>query len=436
MKKLYGSCAILWVAVLAGGCSPSQFIGQTARKEILQQPELAGAQVGISIYEPATARYLYNYQENKHFVPASNTKLFTLYAGLKYLGDSLVALRYRETDTALFVLPSGDPTFLHPDYAVQPAILLLQKKKKPVHLYDNNWQDQPLGRGWSWDDYNDDYMAERSSLPVYGNTIRWVEDSSSASFYSLPDINWPVRFTNDTTRKTFFVQRDRNENIFEITEGKESHRAQDVPFITNGLASAAILLKDTIGQPVYVTHNPHMPSSGLITLHSQPIDSLFQSMMYRSDNFFAEQTLLMVGNEHLGVMNDGKIIASLLQNDLKELPQRPVWVDGSGLSRYNLFTPQDFVWLLDKMSKEFGMNRMKALLPTNGHGTLGNYYKKDSGYVYAKTGSMSGVICISGYLYTKKEKLLIFSVLVNNNIGAGTVRRRVEHLLHTIRERY
>jgi D-alanyl-D-alanine carboxypeptidase/D-alanyl-D-alanine-endopeptidase (penicillin-binding protein 4) len=159
--------------------------------------------------------------------------------------------------------------------------------------------------------------------------------------------------------------------------------------------------------------------------------------MYRSDNFFAEQTLLMVSNERLGLMNDAKIIDTLLKGDLKELPQRPFWVDGCGLSRNDLFTPMDFVWLLNKMSAEFGLARMKGILPTGGTGTLANYYKQDSGYIYAKTGSLSGVMALSGYLVTRTSRLLIFSVLVNNYSGSGTaVRRKVESLLHTIREKY
>ena len=57
---------------------------------LLTRPELVAGQVGICVYDPAKATYIYNYQGDKYFIPASNTKLFTLYAGLKYLGDSLV----------------------------------------------------------------------------------------------------------------------------------------------------------------------------------------------------------------------------------------------------------------------------------------------------------------------------------------------------------
>ena len=451
MKQFFGVFLVLtgigWQA-----CSPSHVIGRFAQKELLEQPGIQSAQVGISLYDPAKAAYLYNWQENKYFIPASNTKLFTLYAGMKYLGDSLVGIRYRQTDTAVFVVPSGDPTLLHPDFPRQPVIGFLQKTKKNIYLTETNWQDRPLGRGWAWDDYNDDYMSERSPLPVYGNLIRWIQDSASASFYSIPDINWDVRFTTDTLKKTFFVRRDFNKNAFEITEGKGRNEERRVPFITDGVASATVLLKDTIGRTIFISsgnaasgssasaargqsgHPPHTP---LQVIHSQPTDSLLRPMMYRSDNFFAEQTLLMVSNERLGVMNDARIIDTLLKNDLRELPQKPLWVDGCGLSRNDLFTPKDFVWLLDKMKNEFGLARMKGILPTGGTGTLASYYQQDSGYIFAKTGSLSGVVALSGYLITKKDHLLIFSVLINNHTaGATAIRKKIEKLIEMVREKY
>ena len=225
--------------------------------------------------------------------------------------------------------------------------------------------------------------------------------------------------------KNFFVKRNLAENVFIITQGTEKYKEQDVPFVTHGLQSAVELLKDTVSKKIFINHSPlTIDHSKFTILHSQPVDSLFKPMMYRSDNFFAEQTLLMAGNELLGFMNDEKIIDTLLKTDLKDLPQKPVWVDGSGLSRYNLFTPQDFIWLLNKMKNDFGLERMKRLLPTGGNGTLGNYYKQDSGRIYAKTGSMSGVICLSGYLITQKNRLLIFSVLVNNHNGNGSAIRK------------
>src|ERR1700743_756437 len=125
------SAVFCWQACTTGrqmhSASGRNGVGAFVQDSLLARPELAGAQVGICIYDPATAGYLYNFQGDKYFVPASNTKLFSLFAGLKYLGDSLVGIRYRTTDTALLVLPAGDPTFLHPAYAVQPVMDLMRK---------------------------------------------------------------------------------------------------------------------------------------------------------------------------------------------------------------------------------------------------------------------------------------------------------------------
>lgn len=461
MKSSSGAAVLLLFATaLMQACSPAHFIGKEAERDLVRQPGLQGAQVGISIYDPGSARYLYDFQGDKFFVPASNTKLFTLYAGLRYLGDSLAGIRYWKTDTAIFLIPSGDPTLLHPDFSRQPVIDLLQRTKKKIWLIDNNWQDQALGKGWAWDDYNEDYAAERSSLPVYGNTIRWVQEwpkskgtdlsvDATPSFYSLPEVDWRVRFNPDAGQKKFLVERERDENVFRITGGEEKYKTQDVPFITYGVGSALVLLKDTVGKTIFTRQQlplglyDRSPSAqagsshGWMVLHSQPVDSLFRPMMWHSDNFFAEQTLLMVSNERLGIMNDARIIDTLLNGDLRELPQRPVWVDGSGLSRYDLFSPRDFVWVLDKMSRDFGLARMERLLPTGGEGTLGAYYKGDSGAIFAKTGSMSGIVSLSGYLVTKKNRLLIFSILVNNHSGGATaVRRKIERLVEAIREKY
>ena len=144
----------------------------------------------------------------------------------------------------------------------------------------------------------------------------------------------------------------------------------------------------------------------------------------------------MVSAKLLNEMNDEKIIDTLLKIDYKDLPQKPHWVDGSGLSHYNLFSPQDFVMLLNKMKDTFGIDRIKNILATGGTGTLRSYYRNDAGYIFAKTGTLSGVVALSGFLYTRKNKLLIFSVLVNNHHASATnIRKVVEKFIEEVRNK-
>lgn len=431
------------------GCSPSAFISREAKTNILHTTELENAHVGIAIYDASSNKSLYRYQSNKYFIPASNTKLFTCYAALKYLGDSITGIYYREDDTAVYLVPAGDPTFLHPDYARQPVMNFLKSSNKKLYITDKNWKDNSLGFGWSWDDYNSDYMAERSPFPVFGNVIRWTQERDTAqkniggefnnpvSIYSIPEVNWKVRFNTEPNNTTFYVRRKKEENEFIITEGKELKKMQDVPFVTNGVQSALELIEDSVGRPITLFTKAINNNITLHSIKSQPLDSLLTPMMHRSDNFFAEQSLLMVSQHLLGYMSSAKVIDTLLKSDFRELPQMPRWVDGSGLSRYNLFTPEDFIWLLNKMKSEFGMDRLKQILPTGGTGTLLHFFRDGNGFLFAKTGTLSGQVALGGYLYTKKNKLLIFSILVSNHNGsAAAIRKRTEAFLQKLRDQY
>lgn len=437
-KKGMYLLALGWLVMVGAGCGTAKKLGISARENVLNTEALRTAHVGISVYEPATGKYWFNYQGDKYFVPASNTKIPTCYAAMKYLGDSLVGFRYSIDNDYIMLTASGDPTFLHPEFNSKRAIDLLSKSKAvSIRLIDYDFGY--FGSGWTANDFLASYMTERSPFPLYGNMARfYIENASIQTF--------PRYFKKDlinnhkTAVRGFEIERQREANNFHVTEGKEKQLV--VPFHTRDFLDKNIgytiqreLLSDTLKKEV--TTGNYIQTPELLVFHSQPTDSLLKPMMHRSDNFFAEQSLLMASNEHLGFMNDAKIIDTILKTDFKDLPQKPRWVDGSGLSRYNLFTPQDFVFILNKMKNEFGMARIKEVFPSGGEGTLSSYYKKDSTFIYAKTGSLSGVLALSGFLYTKGGKELIFSVLVNNHNGSATnVRRAVEKFIQGIREKY
>lgn len=436
MKFLLVSWFLL---LLLSGCSITKQISRKAKADIIYSETFSSAHTGISIYEPATGKYWYDYQGNKYFVPASNTKIPTCYAALKHLGDSLVGLRYQLGEDAIYILPTGDPTFLHPDFKVHRVYDFLKNTGKKIILNTSNWQDERWGSGWSWNDYSESYMAERSVMPVYGNVVRI--SNTLKTLKVSPDFFFPgiIRdSSSDWNGYPSSIKREITSNKFFIESTLKKENEVETPFYTGDGKAIYNLLADTLHRQVY-EGSAYYDRKNLKTLafHSQSTDSLFKITMHRSDNFFAEQALLMVSNEILDIMNDEKIIDTLLKTDFKDIPQKPRWVDGSGLSRYNLFTPRDFVWIFNRMENEFGLERVKNILPTGGSGTLSSYYKADSNYIFAKTGTLSGVVALSGFLYTKKNKLLIFSVLVNNHHGSATnIRRAVEKFLMGIRNRY
>lgn len=484
MRKIVaGSILVLFFA----SCSLQKKIARSAQTTILSNTALSTAHVGISIFEPATGKRWYDFQGDKYFIPASNTKIPTCYAAMKYLGDSLPGLKYAISvadnfqDTVLAFQPTGDPTFLHPDFKTQPVLDFLRNSaERPNYqlgFFDAAWKDDHWGSGWAWTDYDAAYMAERSSFPIYGNVIdirvnelenRNIRDTLFPGKIKLFKTQTPT-FDSLVNQYTYSIERrhavakqpqvriERNlhGNSFSIISSNGAFAPTSIPFITQGSNMAQGILYNDLGirfgllykdrRDVGSAYRFLYPGYNVRTtqidrwynVYSQPTDSMLRLMMHRSDNFFAEQSLLMVSNELIGEMNDAKLVDTLLKTDFKDLPQRPRWADGSGLSRYNLFTPQDIIAILHKMKNEFGMERIKVIFPTGGEGTISSYYKMESGYIYAKTGTLSGVVALSGYLVTKKNKELIFSVLVNNHQASATdVRRAVEKFLQSVRNNY
>ena len=398
---------------------------------LLASPDLNGAHIGFVVYDPSNKKFLYNYQGDKYFIPASNIKIVTCYTAMKFLGDSLLGLRYVvKPDSTVEVEANGDPTFLHPDFINQPAYNFL-KKQKTILLTDDNWKSKGWGMGWSWDDYESDYMAQRSIMPIYGNVVHFNKYSrpTTAPLYFQKLLDNGAGINNGM----FEIKRDIGANRFSAVPSTTIFGGEDIPFYTGDQELLINLLEDTLHNKVLPVHFKIDRYPDVVKIYTQPTDSMLKIMMHRSDNFFAEQSLLMVSNELLAEMSTSKIIDSLLKTTFSFLPQKPKWVDGSGLSRYNLFTPEDFVAILNKMKEDFAWERITNILASGGSGTLGNYYKNSAGKIYAKTGSLSNNVALSGYIITKAGNNLTFSVLVSNYTGNNSnIRRSVERFLNYV----
>ncbi len=439
MKKMLFSFShtffLFFIISFLASCSVQKQIAKQAQKALLASPDLSSAHIGISIFDPGLHTYLFNYQSDKNFIPASNTKLFTLYAGLKYLGDSLVAARYKVENGTLILQATGDPTFLHPDFKYQPLLSFLQQKEINEININTDFSSESFGRGWAWDDFEDEYMAERDPFPMYGNlaSISFNGDS----IQTVPEVLKPFIIGMPVKDRKWKVNRELGGHIYTIdtAEGTIDNEKRVTMAMNKGLF-ASRYLADTLRKEVKRIYDA-LSRSESIPIYSQPKDSLFKIMIHRSDNFFAEQTLLMVSNEKLGEMNDIRMIDTLLATDFKDLPQKPRWIDGSGLSRYNLFSPRDLVWILNKLKDEFGLERLKVIFPGANEGTLKGLYGGYENHIYAKTGTLSNNLALSGYLITRKNKMLLFSVLINNHqSSAAAIRKQIETFLGEIINKY
>ncbi|MGB8704749.1 MAG: D-alanyl-D-alanine carboxypeptidase [Gillisia sp.] len=416
---------LLLISFLLGSCSGLRIHHQL--KKGLQDEVFANSFTGVAFFDLQKNRMLYQKNAQKYFTPASNMKLFSFYAGLKFLGDSIEGIYYRETHDSLIFTGTGDPSFLNHKLQVSTVYNFLGKTSTPLYYQPKKFYDENFGPGWAWDDYNYAFSAERSSFPIYGNLVE-ITFPVSSEVRILPRIfQKSLRKSQDTLLPP---GRENDTNIFYYPPSTDRvSKKRYIPFKYSPELFVQ-LLSDTLHKPVKLLDRTS--HSRLTTpIYSIPTDSLYKTMLQESDNFMAEQLLYMVSQKISDTLTASETIDFLKNDIFKELPQEPVWVDGSGLSRYNMVTPEDLVFLLKKIHKEIPEKRLFELLPVGGKsGTLKNAFKEEPPFIFAKTGSLSNNYSLSGYLKTRKGKIILFSFMNNHFvIPSSEIKAAMEKIL-------
>ncbi|WP_093113435.1 D-alanyl-D-alanine carboxypeptidase/D-alanyl-D-alanine-endopeptidase [Salinimicrobium catena] len=429
LKNTLQAFFVLLLTILFSSCSGSKSTFRSVEKQLERSPVFEKGFPGLMVYDPENRKVLYEYNSDKYFTPASNTKLFTFYTGLKMLGDSVPALRYTVKNDSLIFKGTGDPSLLNPYLPESRVIPFLKQAEAELFYLPPVVQETFFGPGWAWDDYNDYYSVERSAFPVYGNEVTFTP----SELQEKPEA-FPALFREALTADTLLqkrIRRDLFTNQFRYP--KNFSKEQTVPLKTSA-ETAIRLLSDTLVRPVQILSiNPNITFQK--TLYSIPTDSLYKRMLQESDNFIAEQTLLLAANEISDSLRTGIAIKHMKEHFLKDLPDELKWVDGSGLSRYNLTTPRNMVRLLEKIKKEVSQKRLFHLLPAGGRsGTIEKQFKADEPWIFAKTGSLSNNYSLSGYMITKKGELLIFSFMNSNYVvPSAELKEQIEVILRAIR---
>lgn len=381
---------------------------------------------GLLVYNPKTKDTIYKHNANKYFTPASNTKIFTLYTALQVLPEQIPAFKYIVENDTITIRGTGNPTFLHLFFN-DSTLLKMVKNHKKVNLILDNFSDDKFAPGWAWEDYDTYFSPEKSSLPMYGNVVTVSNDAGLKSS--------PKAMKNNIVFSEINKKRAFNENTFYYNPKRND--TIEVPMVIDSLLLTK-LWNDILPSKASIFKNSVKKTNQIAYNNIKP-DSLYKRMMLVSDNFLAEQILIMASSTLSDTLSSKNIINSILKNQLKDLKQKPRWVDGSGLSRYNLFTPTSFVEVLAKLHNQIPQQRLFNLFPVGGKsGTLKRYYSGESKpYIYAKSGTLGNNYSLSGYLITNSGETLIFSFM-NNHYKKSTIdiKKRMELIFEWLRDNY
>ncbi|WP_420400157.1 D-alanyl-D-alanine carboxypeptidase [Flagellimonas sp.] len=410
------------VFFLLVSCSSSRFASFESK---LESSPLNRSFHSLVVFNIDKQKEVYNHLGDRYFTPASNTKIVTLYTGTKFLPQQVPTLKYISQNDTLYFEGTGDPSLLHPYFKDSTAIDLIQKHNTVLwHPY--NASENRYGPGWAWEDFDTYFSPEKSALPLYGNVV---------TLFNVPTFKAsPELFSDSVLTKETQFRREEFQNQFylnpKITDTIE------VPFIID-IDITQRLLQDILGKDVALVDE--FPQGPKEILYGIPMDSIYKRMMHKSDNFLAEQILMLASSTLSDTLSTKTAINTMLDEYLSDLPHKPRWVDGSGLSRYNLFTPNSLVHILKKLHNEIPEERLFQLFPTwDATGTVDAW--KHPGlqpFIFAKSGSFGNHYNLSGYLKTKSGSVFIFSFMNNHfRVPSHDIRTYIFETLKSIHEKY
>lgn len=407
------------------------------------------------VVDSATGDVLGESMADRGFAPASNHKLLTAAIAFESLGPAHRFVTRVATDVTLedglhrgrlagnlWVLGGGDPTFAEPAHAERQwreiAAALRQAGIERVGgrvRGDASWfGGANRGHGWQWDYLADDYAAPFGGLCAAGNvlTLRIKAEEGHVSITMKPPLpdesQWfhnRVTMASKDKREAVFVNRALGQQVLEVTgvlrpagEALERRVAVSDPVgfaeavVTYGLQAAGMPIEGVV-----------VPSSvqpvELARVSSPTVSDIAGPLLTNSNNLYAEQLFRGAARQRVGSAQDGaaREHAAKTLRDLGVDTGGLVMADGSGLSRRNLVQPRQLVHLLRAVRERPYGARFVACLPIAGvTGTLSKRFLKGAAHrrVRAKTGFISRVVCLSGYLEREDADPLIFSVMLND----------------------
>ncbi len=431
---------------------PQLFYAQSLSQRLdslLNEDVLKTSEVGISVFDLTTGEALYRHQDEKLYRPASVEKVITSVTALAELGTNYTfetSLRYTghiENDTlkgSLYIIGGMDPELMDEDLnrlaeAVEAAGIryVTDTIAADVSLMDSVY----WGPGWSWDDtpysfqpYLSPLMLNRGCVdievtPTQKDSLPQVVCTPVSDYYSV--VNEGKSHQPQAGKLTITRDWLTNGNTFRIS-GNATRRTTETLNVYNSQefffhTFLSRLQEKGIGASVQTYAECPLESDSLFTL-KRPISEVLDRALKESDNLCAEAMFYHLGVRHAQhrrvSMADGtEAVEAFMVRALGFNPERYRIADGSGVSLYNYVSPR----LLLEYLKYAYYNRDIFLelyehLPIAGvDGTLKHRMKKTAaqGNVRAKTGSVTGVSSLAGYVKAGNGHQLAF-VIINQNV--------------------
>ena len=437
---------------------------------IFDGPDLRHASVGVLVRSLRDGRVVYERDADLALTPASNQKVLTAAAALARLGPEFryqtLLLRTGSVSIDgvlqgdLILQGGGDPSLTSLQLGEFIRALRAAGIKRVtgrVIADDSRFDDKRLGLGWNWDDEPFGYQPQVSALNCDRNVLtvgvapgptvgaRPVVTLTPATAYVTVENSATTVEAGAAAADGIVIDRARGRNVILVSgaiAADAKPAGQRITVEDPALYTAARLMETMreagVGVEAKAPVRGPAPKAAknVFTISSLPLGVLVQQFLKNSDNLYGEVLLKTLGanpaEKGAGATLAGAGVADRFLRSCGVDTDAMFIADGSGLSRQNAVTPRNLVtlltWLHAKASAPVA-NAFRAALPVGGvDGTLRNRFINTTaqGNVRAKTGSLSGVSALSGYVTTQAGEPLAFSMLMNNVLKGSRAARAAQ----------
>lgn len=413
--------------------------------------------LGAVVVDLTSGKTLYKRNAERLYIPASNMKLFSEAAALMALGPDYRFKNQLSTDATqlnngvlqgnLYLHLSGDPSFSREDLKMLLASLHEWKVKR---INGNVYIDSSLEKvnayppGWLVADLAYSYGAPIAPLMLDANRLTiTVNPGAQEGGPALVEVddggggiitnNQAITKVNNKQCGVGFSLDKENHLIVRGCIGIGQWAVQQRIAIKNPLNYAKAMIKSQLAaNDVELNGDVRLAKAPvgallLTTRSSRPLSQLMADTLKPSDNLYADSLYLHAASKLTGSLVNWEQAQSIIKNFLQQQTginfSNSTFTDGSGLSRYNLITPEQTINLLTFLYQRFPMSyEYIAALPIAGRdGTLQKRFKvpMQEGFIRAKTGTMTGMNSLSGYLYTANGHTLAFALFINRLPGSS-----------------
>ena len=447
--RIYGTTAVLLLA-MAGAARGETLTAKLGA--LMDNAQVKGASVGVDVQE-VTAKgpiALYAHDATVPLGPASNCKLLTTAAAFeKYgpaatfktclyqVGPDLVLVGGGDPglgDTKICAAAGETPTTAFEQWAAKLKAAGITTYRDLIvddRVFDNVWTNP----NWPSDQTLDWYAAPIGGLNFNANCLDWTPKltAQGVGLELMPATSY-VSVTNKATKGSttkVSLLRPATSNKFELrgTIAASATSAYSVPIYDPGMWTGTIL-RDTLkqagiagsGQVRRVESEEHSAKGTLVAAHETPILAVLQRANTNSLNMMAECLCKRLGYDATGKSGTWASGTAAVEAYAVALGVKPECVsldDGSGLSNKNKVAARAFTAALAHVAARADGDKFIATLAVPGEdGTLVRRFKGMAvgDHVKAKTGHISGVSALSGYILVGVRKF-VFSILVNKYQG-------------------